>query len=95
MSWFAPASKTMCELRLHLCQTSAGSQGLREFIMKNYVPMKKAVGPQFPILVREASGSEARAIARYDYGVEKKISLDNLKSSEIQDKLKQLIQQQQ
>jgi len=36
----------------------------REFIAKNYVSLKEA-NPNFPILVRESSGVEARFFARY------------------------------
>jgi hypothetical protein len=36
----------------------------REFIAKNYVSLKQA-NPNFPILIREASGAEARFFARY------------------------------
>jgi hypothetical protein len=36
----------------------------RDFIMSNYQELKKA-NPTFPILIREASGVEARLIARY------------------------------
>nr|XP_045621317.1 NADH dehydrogenase [ubiquinone] 1 alpha subcomplex subunit 2-like [Procambarus clarkii] len=40
------------ELRIHLCQRSPASQGVRDFIEKNYVALKKA-NPKFPILIRE------------------------------------------
>jgi hypothetical protein len=36
----------------------------RDFIMGSYAELKKA-NPDFPILVREASGTEAKLIARY------------------------------
>ena len=29
------------EMRLHLCQSSAASQGAREFVEKHYVPLKQ------------------------------------------------------
>lgn len=35
-----------------------------DFVAKNYVNMKQA-NPELPILVREASGIEARAFARF------------------------------
>ena len=44
----------------------------REFITKNYVSLKEA-NPNFPILIREASGVEARFFARY--GMKNKIKL--------------------
>lgn len=67
------------ELRFHMCQTSAGSAGLRyardiithslnhvtrEFITKQYAGIKEA-NPSLPLLVRESSNVEARIIARY------------------------------
>lgn len=36
----------------------------RDFLAKNYKDLKSA-NPQFPILVREASGIEAKLVARY------------------------------
>lgn len=36
----------------------------RDFITKNYKDLKSA-NPDFPILVREASGIEAKLVARY------------------------------
>lgn len=40
------------------------SRACRDFILGNYAELKKA-NPHFPILVREASGVEAKLIARY------------------------------
>lgn len=37
---------------------------ISDFVAKNYVSIKKA-NPELPILVREASGIEARAFARF------------------------------
>jgi NADH dehydrogenase (ubiquinone) 1 alpha subcomplex subunit 2 len=36
----------------------------REFLLSNYAEIKKA-NPGFPVLVREAAGTEAKLIARY------------------------------
>ncbi|XP_071879473.1 NADH dehydrogenase [ubiquinone] 1 alpha subcomplex subunit 2 isoform X1 [Anas platyrhynchos] len=55
------------ELRLHLCQSSAGSRGVREFIEQHYVALKQA-NPGFPILIRECSGVRPRLWARYEFG---------------------------
>lgn len=43
------------ELRIHLCQKSSASQGVREFITKDYVDIK-INNQNFPILIRECSG---------------------------------------
>ncbi|XP_044931340.1 NADH dehydrogenase [ubiquinone] 1 alpha subcomplex subunit 2 isoform X1 [Mustela lutreola] len=52
------------EIRLHLCQRSPGSQGVREFIEKHYVELKKA-NPALPILIRECSDVQPKLWARY------------------------------
>ncbi|KAL8194151.1 UNVERIFIED_CONTAM: ndufa2, NADH:ubiquinone oxidoreductase 10.5kD subunit [Gekko kuhli] len=52
------------EIRIHLCQRSPGSQGVRDFIEKQYVPLKKA-NPEFPILIRECSDVQPKLWARY------------------------------
>ncbi|KFW75486.1 NADH dehydrogenase [ubiquinone] 1 alpha subcomplex subunit 2, partial [Manacus vitellinus] len=72
----------MRELRIHLCQRSAGSQGVREFIEKHYVTLKKA-NPDFPILIRECSGVQPKLWARYEFGKEKSIPLNNLTVDEV------------
>ncbi|CAG5101766.1 Similar to NDUFA2: NADH dehydrogenase [ubiquinone] 1 alpha subcomplex subunit 2 (Bos taurus) [Cotesia congregata] len=77
------------ELRFLLCQTSKSSQGVREFIEKEYVPLKLS-NPKFPVLIRECSAIEPRLYARYEFGKEASISLGNLKPEEILQKLKQL-----
>ncbi|NXB33375.1 NDUA2 dehydrogenase, partial [Eulacestoma nigropectus] len=70
------------ELRIHLCQRSAGSRGVREFIEQHYVTLKKA-NPNFPILIRECSGIQPKLWARYEFGKEKSIPLDNLTVDEV------------
>ncbi|XP_076811327.1 NADH dehydrogenase [ubiquinone] 1 alpha subcomplex subunit 2-like [Clavelina lepadiformis] len=57
-------SKHFRELRFHLCQRSATSQGLRDFIENHYVTVKQE-NPTFPILIRECSGVEPKIYARY------------------------------
>ena len=51
------------ELRIHLCQKSSASNGVRAFIENDYVPLKKA-NLEFPILIREASGISPKIWAR-------------------------------
>ena len=76
---FSPALK---EIRLHLCQKSAASAGVREFIEKHYVPLKLE-NPKFPILVRECSGIAPRLWARFGYGREENIDLSNKSATDI------------
>lgn len=72
------------EIRLHLCQTSKASQGLRwaivltlklgkemkswsgfrQFVVSQY-PTIKSSNPDVKLLVREASGVEAKAFVRF------------------------------
>ncbi|XP_031837770.1 NADH dehydrogenase (ubiquinone) B8 subunit [Nomia melanderi] len=80
------------ELRILLCQTSKTSEGVRDFIQKQYVPLKKT-NPQFPILIRECSSIEPFLYARYEYGVEQCIPLQNLKSDDILKHIKDLAAQ--
>lgn len=75
-------AKDLKELRLHLCQTSAASKGVRDFIESHYVSLKTS-NPKFPILIRECSGIQPRLYARYEFGKESSISLANLKAEEV------------
>eukprot|EP00884_Botryococcus_braunii_P022979 jgi/Botrbrau1/9365/Bobra.354_2s0020.1 len=90
MAWRSALSKNLQELRILLCQTSPASQGARDFVLGSYQELKKA-NPNFPILVREATGTQARLIARYDFGVEKLIVVDGLDKAAISKKLEQLV----
>jgi NADH dehydrogenase (ubiquinone) 1 alpha subcomplex subunit 2 len=74
--------KELKELRLHLCQSSAASKGVRDFIETHYVGLKTS-NPKFPILIRECSGVQPRLYARYDFGKESSISLANLKAEDV------------
>ncbi|KAJ1926286.1 hypothetical protein IWQ60_003942 [Tieghemiomyces parasiticus] len=90
MSWRAPITKNLKELRIHLCQTSPRSQGVRDFLIKNYADLKKA-NPGLPVLIREAENVESRIYARYNRAVEDKVVVDNLNESQVGQKLDQLI----
>ena len=76
---FGPAIK---ELRLHLCQKSAASKGARDFVEKHYVDLKLA-NPKFPILVRECSGIEPKAWARFGFGRESSVDLGGKSADEV------------
>ncbi|CAG9782685.1 unnamed protein product [Diatraea saccharalis] len=78
------------ELRIHLCQTSKQSAGVRDFIQQNYVNIKKD-NPNFPILIRECSGVQPRVWARYEKGVERSAPLTNLGASDVLSTIKQLL----
>ncbi|XP_069339875.1 NADH dehydrogenase [ubiquinone] 1 alpha subcomplex subunit 2 isoform X2 [Eulemur rufifrons] len=65
------------EIRIHLCQRSAGSQGVRDFIEKRYVELKKA-NPDLPILIRECSDVQPKLWARYASTVQNKYQVTSL-----------------
>lgn len=90
MAWRSALSKNLQELRIHLCQTSGGSQGARDFVLSAYQDLKKS-NPKFPILVRECSGAEAKLIARYDFGAETAVSVEGLDKDSVAKQLQQLI----
>ncbi|NXF95016.1 NDUA2 dehydrogenase, partial [Eubucco bourcierii] len=78
------------ELRIHLCQRAPGSRGVREFIEQHYVTLKKA-NPDFPILIRECSGVQPKLWARYEFGKEKSVSLNNLTVDEVAKALENVV----
>jgi NADH dehydrogenase (ubiquinone) 1 alpha subcomplex subunit 2 len=90
MAWKSSLSKAMQELRIHFCQTSAASKGARDFVISSYAELKKA-NPDFPILVRECSGTEAKLTARYDFNVEHSVSVQGLDASAVAGKVQELI----
>lgn len=76
------ASTSLRELRVHLCQKSAASSGVRDFVEKHYIPLKTA-NPKFPILIRECSGITPKIWARYAYGQEKSEDLTNKNAEQV------------
>ncbi|KAF6257623.1 cytidine deaminase-like protein [Scenedesmus sp. NREL 46B-D3] len=61
-----------------------------DFVLGSYAELKKA-NPDTPILVRECSGTEAKLIARFDFGVEKSVSVQGLDASGVSSKLQELV----
>lgn len=76
------AKPALHEIHIHLCQRSPGSQGVRDFIQQRYVDLKKA-HPDLPILIRECSEVQPKLWARYAFGQEKNVSLNNLSAAEV------------
>ncbi|KAH6559940.1 hypothetical protein BASA50_009030 [Batrachochytrium salamandrivorans] len=94
MSWKSALAKNVRELRIHLSsnpETSPGSKGTRDFILNHYASIK-AANPQLPVLIREAPGIHARVMARYAFGVERNIKLENLTEAEVESQIKLLAQ---
>ncbi|XP_026324140.1 NADH dehydrogenase [ubiquinone] 1 alpha subcomplex subunit 2 isoform X2 [Hyposmocoma kahamanoa] len=78
------------ELRIHLCQTSKNAEGVRNFLIKNYVNIKKA-NPDFPILIRECKGIQPRVWARYEKGEERTASLTDQSATDVMNTLSKLL----
>ncbi|XGW35393.1 hypothetical protein V3C99_018979 [Haemonchus contortus] len=83
------AGSHLRELRIHLCQKSSASAGVRAFIENDYVSLKKA-NPQFPILIRECSGIVPRVFARYEHGVERCVVLEDLPKEKVVSAIREL-----
>jgi len=77
------------ELRLHMCNVSAASKGLRDFVENHYITLKKA-NSTLPILVRECEGASPTVWVRVDKGGESSIDVDNLSAEQILGKINQL-----
>jgi NADH dehydrogenase (ubiquinone) 1 alpha subcomplex subunit 2 len=60
--------------------------------MSQYQELKK-LHPHFPILVREASGAQARLVARYDFGVEKAVVVEGMSKDQIAQQIEGLVKQ--
>jgi NADH dehydrogenase (ubiquinone) 1 alpha subcomplex subunit 2 len=81
------AGRAVREIRLVLCQTGPGSAGVRDFIRDNYSILKEG---KADIVIRECSQAVPTLTMRFDYGVEKEVSLDRLSSNDIESRVAQL-----
>ncbi|KAJ3653701.1 hypothetical protein Zmor_012939 [Zophobas morio] len=82
MSGAVKFASRLKELRIHLCQKSPSSQGVRDFIEQHYVSLKSG-NPKTPILIRECSGVEPKLWARHDKGKETSVSLKDMSASDV------------
>ncbi|XP_006034212.1 NADH dehydrogenase [ubiquinone] 1 alpha subcomplex subunit 2 [Alligator sinensis] len=82
--------RSLKEIRIHLCQRSPGSQGARDFIDQHYVTLKKA-NPDFPILIRECLEVKPKLWARYEFGREKCVPLNNLNVDQVAQALENIV----
>ncbi|KAF7303799.1 L51-S25-CI-B8 domain-containing protein [Mycena indigotica] len=90
MSFSKAFSPAIREIRVLFSQTGAASAGTREFILSKY-PTIKQHNPDLPVLIREASGTPARAFARFEMGVERHVELDNLSAQDVEQKVAHLL----
>ncbi|XP_065058051.1 NADH dehydrogenase [ubiquinone] 1 alpha subcomplex subunit 2-like [Rhopilema esculentum] len=86
-------SKTVRELRIHLCQRSPSSQGVRDFVEQHYIGIKNA-NPDLPVLIRECSGIQPKLFARFDFGKESSVYLTDKSSSEVLQAVEQISKEQ-
>ncbi|XP_023680714.1 NADH dehydrogenase [ubiquinone] 1 alpha subcomplex subunit 2 [Paramormyrops kingsleyae] len=82
--------RNLREVRLHFCQTSPASQGARDFVEQHYVTLKKA-NPEFPVLIRECSGVKPKLWARFEFGKESSVALDNMNMDQVAKALEGLV----
>ncbi|CDW85452.1 arf-like ras superfamily gtpase [Stylonychia lemnae] len=80
------------ELRFIFCQTSAQSAGARNYVQKNYEQIKE-FNPELPFIVRECKNAQPTVMARYDYGVERRVYLPNANEQEIDNVVRELVEQ--
>lgn len=52
----------------------------------------KRSNPEFPILIRECSGVQAQLWARYDFGKETSVSVENMSADQVAKALQTLAQ---
>ncbi|KAH7316585.1 thioredoxin-like protein [Stachybotrys elegans] len=83
-------SNSLREVRFLFCQTSEHSAGVRTFLNRAYPIMKKN-NPNIPIMIREASGTQPKIYARYDFGIEKSQSLESMTDKQIEDAVTGLV----
>ncbi|XP_061442823.1 NADH dehydrogenase [ubiquinone] 1 alpha subcomplex subunit 2 [Rhineura floridana] len=83
-------ARNLKEIRIHLCQRSPASGGVRDFIEQHYVTLKKA-NPDFPILIRECSDVQPMLWARYPFGRERSVSLINLNVDQVAKALENVV----
>lgn len=62
----------------------------REFWGKQYAAVK-AASPKVPILLREASGTPASVTGVYEFGVEKKVSVEGMSADAFKGQLDALL----
>ncbi|WVR04145.1 hypothetical protein IAU60_001144 [Kwoniella sp. DSM 27419] len=93
MSSFAKQiPKAVKEIRLHFCQTSGHSAGVRKFVQSAY-PSIKSSNPELKFLIREASDVSPRAFVRFERGVESQTPLSDLSESQVATELGKLVNQ--
>lgn len=60
--------------------------------MNNYEDIKTK-NPELPFIVRECKNAQPTIMARYDYGVERRIYVNNLAEQDVDSVVKELVEQ--
>jgi NADH dehydrogenase (ubiquinone) 1 alpha subcomplex subunit 2 len=60
--------------------------------LANYAS-SKAKNPDFPLIIREAKGAQPCVMARYEFGVERRVYLHNATEGEVKETVMDLINQ--
>eukprot|EP01104_Vermistella_antarctica_P004548 TRINITY_DN14980_c0_g1_i1.p1 TRINITY_DN14980_c0_g1~~TRINITY_DN14980_c0_g1_i1.p1 ORF type:complete len:167 (-),score=50.63 TRINITY_DN14980_c0_g1_i1:91-591(-) len=90
MSWRAALSRNLREVRVIFCAESKSSEGVRNFLIKNYNDFK-TLNPGLPFLLRDGPNAAPSLNVRYDFGKEQSVPLDDLNESQIEQHLKELV----
>lgn len=80
----------MHEIKFNFCPKSQSSHGVRTWITKNYVEIKK-LNPRLPFLIRDFEGIEPVVTAQYDFKSVQK-PLTNLTEQEVEQTIIELVQ---
>ncbi|KAL5110945.1 NADH dehydrogenase ubiquinone 1 alpha subcomplex subunit 2 [Taenia crassiceps] len=83
-------SSAVKELRILFSPVNVSSVGVREFISKNYASMRNN-NPGVKFMLREGNSASPRIYARYGFGKESFVSVDNATSTEIINKITKLV----
>ena len=70
---------------------SASAPCPRSNFVRSQYKHVKALNPSTPILVREHPGEEARLIATYGFGVERRVVVDGMDETGVESELKKLV----
>jgi NADH dehydrogenase (ubiquinone) 1 alpha subcomplex subunit 2 len=65
---------------------------IRSFIVNNYEGFK-ASSPEMPFIVRECTNAQPTVMARYDFGVERRLYLNNASEVEVSEAVNELVDQ--
>ena len=80
------------ELRFVLCHSSPASNGARDYIVNHYEAVK-AANPDLPFIVRECTNAQATVMARYEFGVERRLYLNDASEHMVAEAVNELVDQ--